>query len=143
MDRPSTSAAIRAVAFDTDVLIGWFRGSERARRFRARGPRRRRAVPSVVVMELLQGCRSRAEAGPVRDFLAENFAVVLYPNEVIARRAEDLIVEHAASHGLRVGDAIIAATAIENDAILATGNARHYRAVRGLRLRRFDAGRES
>ena len=139
MDRPSPSTTIRAVAFDTDVLIGWFRGSERAKQFLARVPRDRRVIPSIVVMELLQGCRSRTETGSVRGFVAENFSAVLYPNEAISRRAENLIAEHSAAHGLRLADALVAATAIETGRILATGNARHYRVVRGLRLRRFDA----
>lgn len=139
MDRPGESAATPAVAFDTDVLIAWFRGDERAKAFLARVPRSDRSVPSIVVMELLQACRARAENEPVRAFIDENFSATLYPSERIARRAEELLAAHAAAHGLRVADALIAATAIDARCTLATGNARHYRVIKMLELRRFRA----
>jgi predicted nucleic acid-binding protein len=45
--------------------------------------------------------------------------------------------EYGVSHGLRAGDAIIAATAAENGVILCTGDARHFRPIRDLRTNVF------
>jgi hypothetical protein len=59
--------------------------------------------------------------------------------ESICRRALDLLALHAASHGLRVLDALIAATALEAGARLATANVRHYRAIARLGIMRFTA----
>ncbi len=41
------------------------------------------------------------------------------------------------SSGLRAGDALIAATATENNLTLLSGNAKHFKPIRGLRLRIF------
>ena len=45
-----------------------------------------------------------------------------------------LIEQFALSHNLRAGDAIIAATAIENDIMLCTTNVKHYRQIPMLSL---------
>jgi hypothetical protein len=64
-------------------------------------------------------------------------ALLLHPTESICRRAIDLLALHAASHGLRVVDALIAATALEAGARLATANVRHYRTIADLGVIRF------
>jgi predicted nucleic acid-binding protein len=45
--------------------------------------------------------------------------------------------EYALSNGLRAGDAIVAATATENNLILATSNAKHFRSIKDLRVKVF------
>ena len=47
------------------------------------------------------------------------------------------IEEYSLSDGLRSGDAIIAATAMENNLILATGNRKHYKEIKDLQLKIF------
>jgi predicted nucleic acid-binding protein len=59
MGQRVASTSARTILFDTDILIWYFRGHERARRFLARVPHPRRAVSALTVMELLQGCRSQ------------------------------------------------------------------------------------
>ena len=49
------------VIFDTDVLIWYLRGHEKARRFIEDVAHERRAVSSLTFMELLQGCRNQEE----------------------------------------------------------------------------------
>jgi len=43
--------------------------------------------------------------------------------------------EYTLVSNLRAGDAIIAATATENNMILVTGNAKHFKVIRDLRLK--------
>lgn len=135
----TAQASIQKIAFDTDVLIWYFRGNERARRFIADVPYLNRSLSSLAVMELLQGCRHPEEVRYVRLFIADNFSLVLHPDESISRRAIDLLEEHALSHGLRVIDAIIAATALEAGYRLATANLKHYRFISQLSLVPFAA----
>ena len=42
------------------------------------------------------------------------------------------------SDGLQLGDALIAATALEHQLSLLTGNAKHFSAIANLRVERFD-----
>ena len=70
-------------------------------------------------------------------FMSETLAAVIHPDEGISRRAIRLLELHALRAGLRVVDALIAATAIEARAALATANVRHYRPIAGLALVSF------
>ena len=125
---------------DTDILIWYFRGDETARRFLARLPFPEREVSALTVMELVQGCRDQRETRDVTAFVAENLAAVHHPDESISRRAIRLLELHALRAGLRLVDALIAATALEARAALATANVRHYRAIAGLSLVSFRPG---
>lgn len=125
---------------DTDILVWYFRGDEAARRFLTRIPFPDRAVSALTVMELLQGCRDQREARDMAVFVAENLAAVIHPDEAISRRAIRLLELHALRAGLRVVDALIAATALEARVALATANVRHYRAIAGLSVVRFRPG---
>jgi predicted nucleic acid-binding protein len=92
-------------------------------------------------MELIQGCRDHEEVARVKTFVSENMGAMIFPEESIGRSAIRLLEEHAVSHGLRLVDALLAATALENAAELATANMRHYRRIGGLRLIPFKPGR--
>lgn len=49
-----------------------------------------------------------------------------------------LIDAHALGDGLQLADALIAATALEHDLILLTGNAKHFTALEALKMERFE-----
>lgn len=134
MAEASASAAVHQIIFDTDVLIWYLRGNEKARRFLAQVPHPQRALSSLVVMELLQGCRNQEEARQVKAFIFDNIPTVFHPSESVSRRAIDLLEQHAFAHGLRVVDALIAATALEAGSGLATANVKHYRVIARLYL---------
>jgi predicted nucleic acid-binding protein len=127
-------ATVPKVVFDTDVLIWYFRGNDKARRFLAQVLYPNRALSSLTFMELLQGCRNQEEARQVRAFVSDNIPLVLHPDEAVSRRAIALVEQHSLSHGLRVVDALIAATALEAGYSLATANLKHYRFITRLPL---------
>lgn len=56
----------------------------------------------------------------------------------ISERAVVLMETFALSHGLQLGDALIAATALEHDLVLLTANTKHFSAIDSLRLERFE-----
>lgn len=137
MAEERSPTAVRQVIFDTDVLVWYFRGRESARRFIRRVPTPLRVVSALTLMELIQGCCNRAEVGEMNGFIRDNIARLVHPDEAVSHRAIALLERHAAPHGLRVVDALIAAAALQVGAALATGNARHYRVVDGLQLLAF------
>lgn len=140
MAAESAKASTPRVVFDTDVLIWYFRGDEGAQRFLARVLYENRAVSSLTVMELIQGCRRQDELRAVKGFIAENIPLLLHPDEAICIRAMALLEEYAFSMGVRMADALIAATALDGRHLLATANVRHYRMISGLDLLPFKPG---
>jgi len=123
--------------FDTDVLIWYFRGNQKAREFIAGVPYRERQVSSLCIMELVQGCRDRQEQRAVKEFIRENIAGVIHPNEDISGKAIALLEGHASADGLRTIDALVAATALREDVTFVTANHKHFKKITGLELLKF------
>ena len=121
--------------FDTDILIWIQRGSHRAAGLVEKEEERRISV--LTYMELLQGASNKRQHEHILDFLREFGFHVLPHNENIGHRAAIYIEEYSLSHGLRSGDAIIAATATEKGLTLCTSNLKHYRPIKELKLRVF------
>lgn len=128
---------LRPVIFDTDILIWYFRGNVRARSFVESVESDRRWITSLSLMELFQGCRNRLETQDIQAFVAENISRILHPRTSVSEKAIHLTQEFAISHGLRVIDALIAASALLHRARLATGNERHFRFIPGLEIQIF------
>lgn len=126
------------MTFDTDVLVWYLRGNERASVFLAGVSFDRRLIPAMAYFELLQGCRGAQDLRTVRKFVNRNFSRVLHISEQVSLRAASLLERHAVSHGLEAGDALIAATALVNRQSLATGNTGHYQMIRGLEVVAFS-----
>ncbi len=88
--------------------------------------------PSVVVMELIRGCRTREEREAVEQFVTRH-GLIYYPTERDHYRAMQIIDEHyRAGDELGVVDAIIAACAMKLHAKLYTSDKNLHR-VRGLK----------
>ena len=121
--------------FDTDILIWIQRGSHRAAGLVEK--EEERCISVLTYMELLQGASNKRQHEHILDFLREFSFHVLPLNENIGHRAAIYIEEYSLSHGLRSGDAIIAATATENGLTLCTSNLKHYRPIKELKLRVF------
>ncbi len=121
--------------YDTDVLIWFFRGNAGAARVIDQDADR--AISVVGYMELLQGAADKREARLIKEFLRECGIKVLPLTENIGHRASIYMEEFGLSSGMRVADALIAATAAENNLRLCTGDRRHFRAVRELEISVF------
>ena len=120
------------VLFDTDVLIYAQRGSRRAALAIDNAARRLVSVQSL--MELVQGARDKDDLRIIKRFLAELGFTVLPLTENIGHRSLVYVEEYGLSAGLRAGDAIIAATAVENALPLMSANAKHFRPINELEL---------
>ena len=112
---------------DTDVLIWLLRGRGSAREAVAAGPTVE--LSAITYMELLQGVRDNAELRLLRRTIRLNDWRILPLTEAIGHRATLYIERFGLSHGLRLADALIAASAVEAGATLLTANTRHYRCI--------------
>ena len=81
--------------------------------------------------------RRSPEVKVIRRFFPDNGFRVLAVTESISHAAATLMEEHAPGHGLQTADALIAATARDAAAVLATGNMRHFRVIAGPELSPF------
>ena len=121
--------------FDTDILVWIQRGNAKAAALVDKETDRHLSILSY--MELLQTAKNKKQHSTVREFLRLYGFQVLPLTENIGYRASIYIEEYSLSSGLRAGDAIIAATATENNMVLATGNRRHYKPIKDLILKVF------
>ncbi len=122
--------------FDTDVLIWVLRGNTKAAR--AVDQAEQRTISVVCYMELLQGARDKAEVRAIKSFLGDMRFVMLPLTENIGHRASIYMEEYGLSVSMSMADALIAATAVEVGEQLITGNAKHYKAINDLDLKRFN-----
>lgn len=121
--------------FDTDVLIWVFRGNRQAAKTLDKSDQR--DVSVVTYMELLQGARDRREVKAIKGFLADLGFRMLPLSENIGHRAAIYMEEYGLKVSLCMADALLAATAVESQLTLCTGNRKHYRPISELDIRVF------
>ena len=121
--------------YDTDILIWVQRGSEKAAKLIEKDEDRHLSIQSY--MELLQGAKNKTQHKFVKDFISEFRFSTLPLTENIGHRALIYVEEYALSSNMRAGDAIVAATAVENNMTLVSSNVKHFKIVNELQLKAF------
>ena len=123
------------VLIDSDVLIWLTRGHVGAAQ--RLGQINTWRISVVTYMELAQGCRDNAELARLKKGLAARNTDVLQVMPAISECAAELVDSLALSHGMRLADALIGATAIVHGAALITANTKHFGAVQNLVIEAF------
>ncbi|MGB3683020.1 MAG: type II toxin-antitoxin system VapC family toxin [Rubrobacteraceae bacterium] len=108
---------------DTDVLIEYLRGRERAAEY-LEDLEADLSISVVSVAELFAGVKGNEEERALQQFLLA-FSV-LTVTETVARMGGLYRREYSPSHGTGLADALIAATAEEQGLSLVTFNRRHF-----------------
>lgn len=122
--------------FDTDVLIWFLRGNQRA--VALIDETDERCLSVVGFMELLQGARDKREVRAIKEFLvAQDFRMIPL-SENIGHRASIYLEEFGLRSGMEMADALQAATAVEGMHLLCTANRRHYVVISELQLNVFQ-----
>lgn len=85
----------------------------------------------------MQCPQSKRQQQITSSFLSDYAFEILPFTENIGHRVSIYIEEYSLATGIRTGDAIIAATAIENNVILATSNRKHFKNIKDLRITHF------
>lgn len=123
------------ILIDSDVFIWYLRGNAAAGKLidglNAIG------LGSVVYMELLQGMRNKKELNLFKTFVRTRKIECLPMTPEITSRAIYFLELFSLSHGLRMADALIAATADISGETLITANDIHYRMISSVKLQVF------
>lgn len=115
---------------DTSVFVDFLRGKTEAKVWFNALEVRHVAVSAVSVMELVQGCRNKAELDEVNQLLAR-YTVHHFSN-AISQRALDWYKQFHLSHRIGYLDCLIAATAIEHELQVCTWNVKHFVVLLGV-----------
>jgi predicted nucleic acid-binding protein len=121
--------------FDTAIFIWAQRGNEKAAKLFEKEEEKYLSIQSY--MELLQHAKNKTQHKYTKDFITSFGFIVLPLTENIGHRASIYIEEYTLSSNLGSGDAIIAATAVENNMVLASSNVKHFRVIKELQLKAF------
>lgn len=96
-----------------------------------------RGISLQTYLELLQCAKNKEQQTVMRDFI-RSFHIQVFPlTENIGHRASIYIEQFSLSNGLRAGDAVIAATAVENGLALSSSNIKHFKMIPDLSLKVF------
>ncbi len=124
------------ILVDTDVLIWYLRGNEKA--YKTIECLESFTISVVTYMELVQGMRNKEELNSLRQALYAWNCEILYITEEISAKAMFAVEQHFLSHSMQLADALIGSTAIVHGLPLLTGNDKHYKIMKGLLIKRFQ-----
>ncbi|AKJ65192.1 PIN domain-containing protein [Kiritimatiella glycovorans] len=121
--------------FDTDIFIWIERGNSKAARLVEK--EHEPFISVQTYLELLQGTDNKEQHNYTKQFLRDFGFRTLPLSDNIGHRAAVYIEEYSLSHGLRAADALIAATATENNMMLCSSNPKPFKPIKGLKLKVF------
>ena len=120
---------------DTDVLIWYLKGNENA--YQVIENSGNFFISVVTYMELVQGMRNKKELNNLRKALHIWNSKILYISEEISAKVMFYVEQHFLSHSMQLADALIGATAIAYGIPVLTGNDKHYKVFKDLKIKRF------
>jgi len=120
---------------DTDVLIWYLKGNENA--YQVIENSGNFFISVVTYMELVQGMRNKKELNNLRKALHIWNSKILYISEEISAKTMFYVEQHFLSHSMQLADALIGATAIAYGIPVLTGNDKHYKVFKDLKIKRF------
>jgi predicted nucleic acid-binding protein len=112
------------VLVDTDVLIWYLRGNDKAAKIISSNAPFNISV--ITYMELLQGLRDKKELRTLQKFIKQWSIKIIQISENISTHAMFFVEDYYLSHSMELADAIIAATSLEYHEKLLTANDKHY-----------------
>lgn len=120
---------------DTDVLIWYMRGNEKA--YEIIENSNPFFISVVTYIELVQGMRDKKELNNLRKALHGWNAQILFISEEISAKAMFYVEQHFLSHSIQLADALIGATAIAYGRPILTVNDKHYKVIKDIHIKKF------
>lgn len=123
------------ILVDTDVLIWYLRGNEKAAK--SLESLDGFCISVVTYMELVQGMRNAKELRTLKQTLREWEVKIVQIEDEISMKASMYVEEYYLSNSMQLADALIAATASRLGAELLTANDKHYKCVKDIKIKKF------
>jgi predicted nucleic acid-binding protein len=123
------------ILIDTDVLIWYMRGNEKA--YDIIENLNSFSISVVTYMELVQGMKNKKELNSLRQALHGWNTKLVYISEEISAKAMFFVEQHFLSHSLQLADALIGASAITYGLPVVTGNDKHYKVMGDIEVQKF------
>jgi hypothetical protein len=123
------------ILIDTDVLIWYMRGNEKA--YDIIENLNSFSISVVTYMELVQGMKNKKELNSLRQALHGWNTKLVYISEEISAKAMFFVEQHFLSHSLQLADALIGASAITYGLPVLTGNDKHYKVMGDIEVQKF------
>ena len=123
------------MVIDTDVLIWYMKGNEKAQR--AIENSTNFFISVITYMELVQGMRNKKELNNFRKALHIWNSEILYISEEISVKAMFFVEQHYLSHSIQLADALIGATTIAYGLPILTANDKHYKILKDIQIKKF------
>jgi predicted nucleic acid-binding protein len=120
---------VSKILVDTDVLIDYLRGRDEAVAL-ITSTDRTILISSLTVAELYAGIKGDDEEKTLEEFLGT--LTVISVTSSLAKAAGRYRKQYMKSHSVGLADAVIAATAMQEGALLKTLNIKHYPMMEGL-----------
>ncbi|WP_258359560.1 type II toxin-antitoxin system VapC family toxin [Moorella sulfitireducens (nom. illeg.)] len=120
------------VIFDTNICVDHLRGFRPATDYLFRCQDMERWISSITVMELYAAQHITVEQQEKMARLFDGLNGIVEVDMDIARKAGEFLGKYRKDPGLNPIDALIAATALHLDAVLATRNKKHFDFIPGI-----------
>lgn len=118
------------ILLDTDVMIDMLRAYPPAIAWLDSLGDEVIVLPGFVIMELIQGCKTKREVEILRKKLAS--FKVLWPATEVCNEALDIFAMHHMSHQMGIIDVLVGQLAVSSQIPLHTFNKKHYLPIPGL-----------
>jgi len=117
---------------DTCIFIDYLRGKPSVYDIFVRNKDIKLSMSAITMMELLIGAFNKKEVF----YIQKSFKDIkrIHVNEKISNLAEEYIATYSKSHNLQINDALIAATAVENEMPLVTYNISDFQYIPNIKL---------
>ena len=120
---------------DTDVIIWFLRGNEKAKEVVYKNIPFKISV--ITYMEIVQGMKDKKELLVFQKQLRKWNVEILQIDTEISSRAMFFVEDYFLSHSMELSDALIAATGIQTKDTVLTANEKHYKFIPNIQLEKF------
>ena len=120
---------------DTDILIWYMRGNTKAAK--AIENIGAFSISVVTYIELMLGMRNKQELSKFRKAIRNWNCKIIHIDESISCKAMFYVERYCLGHSLQLADALIAATALAHGVSLVSGNDKHFKMIKELKIKRF------